>query len=135
MRRRKQKDKRVLKSRYSQPPKQKRRIRNKSRNRKYYGPKRQSQTSKTTMLIVILALVAFVAGAGVGVSMALGVFDDGSDDSVQVENVTVKMTTNLNQSNDISFDEADHVDYNENQSSEILGAEDNPYFNDDGLAY
>ena len=112
MRRRKEKDKRVLKSRYSQPPKQKRRIRNKSRNRKYYGPKRQSPTSKTTMLIVILALVAFVAGAGVGVSMALGVFDDGSDDSVQVENVTVKMTTNLNHNKtDIYYDD-DKVDYN-----------------------
>ena len=64
------------------------------------------------MLIVILALVAFVAGAGVGVSMALGVFDDGSDDSVQVENVTVKMTTNLNHNKtDIYYDD-DKVDYN-----------------------
>ena len=113
MRRRKQKDKRVLKSRYGQPPKQKRRIRNKSRNRNnYYGPRKESKTSKTTMLLIILALIAFVAGAGVGVSMALGVFDDGNDDSVKVENVTVQMTTNLkNKSADIYYDD-EKVDYN-----------------------
>ena len=114
MRRRKQKDKRVLKSRYSQPPKQKRRIRNNSRNRNYYGPKKESKTSKTTMLIIILALVAFVAGAGAGVSMALGVFEDNTtDDGVQVENVTVEMTSNLNKSNFSLYDyEYDGVDYN-----------------------
>lgn len=112
MRRRKQKDKRVLKSRYSQPPKQKRKKRIKSRNRNPYKPRRESKTSKTTMLLIILALIAFVAGAGFGVSMALGVFDDDSNDTVHVENVTVKMTTNLkNKSADIYYDD-DKVDYN-----------------------
>lgn len=112
MRRRKQEDKRVLKSRYSQPPKQKRRMRNKSRNRNPYGPKWQSKTSKTTMFIIILALIAFVAGAGVGVSMALGVFDDNGDDSVHVENVTVNMTHNVkNNHSDIIYDD-EKIDYN-----------------------
>lgn len=114
MRRRKEKDKRVLKSRYSQPPKQKRRLRNKSRNRYSYGPKKESKTSKTTILIIILALVAFVAGAGAGVSMALGVFEDNAtDDGVQVQNVTVEMTSNLNKSNFSLYDyEYDGIDYN-----------------------
>ena len=112
MRRRKQEDKRVLKSRYSQPPKQKRRIRNKSRNRNSYKPKKQSKTSKTTMLIIVLALIAFVVGAGVGVSMALGVFDDSDDDSVHVENVTVKMTHNVKGNHtDIIYDD-EKIDYN-----------------------
>ena len=61
MRRRKQEDKRVLKSRYSQPPKQKRRIRINSRNRNHYRNKKASKASKTTMILIILALIAFVA--------------------------------------------------------------------------
>ena len=39
------------------------------------------------------------------------------------------MTTNLNKSDGVVFDESDEVDYNENQSAEILGVEDNPYYN------
>ena len=118
MRRRKQKDKRVLKSRYSQPPKQKRRIRNKSRNRNPYKAKKGSKTSKTTMLIVILALVAFVAGAGAGVSMALGVFDDSGDDAAHIENVTVNMTNHLKGNNsDILYDD-EKIDYNSKEDAE-----------------
>ena len=118
MRRRKQEDKRVLKSRYSQPPKQKRRIRNKSRNRNPYRPKKESKTSKTTMFIVILALIAFVAGAGAGVSLALGVFDDNSDDAVHVENVTVKMTSNVKKNNsDLLYDD-EKIDYNSREDAE-----------------
>ena len=113
MRRRKQNDKRVLKSRYSQPPKQKRRMRNNSRNRNYYRPKKQSKTSKTTLLIVILALIAFVAGAGAGVSMALGVFEENSTNETHVENVTVQMTSNLNETS-MPVDQYDgrKIDYN-----------------------
>lgn len=114
MRRRKQKDKRVLKSRY-QPPKQKRRIRSNPRNRTPYRPKRESKTSKTTMLLIILALVAFVAGAGAGVSMALGAFDDNNStaDGGHVENVTVEMTSNLNKKNVSLYDyEYEGIDYN-----------------------
>ena len=113
MRRRKEKDKRVLKSRYGQPPKQKRRIRNNSRNRNPYGNKKRSKGSKTTMLLIILALIAFVAGAGAGVSMALGVFEeDNSTAEVHVENVTVEMTSNLNKSNFSIYDGYEKIDYN-----------------------
>ena len=113
MRRRKQKDKRVLKSRYSQPPKQKRRIRNHSRNRNHYRHKKKSKTSKATMFLIILALVAFVAGAGVGVSMALGVFDEGDNNNeTHVENVTVEMTSNLNKKNKSLYYDDEKIDYN-----------------------
>ena len=113
MRRRKEKDKRVLKSRYSQPPKQKRRIRNNHRNRNPYRNKKASKTSKTTMLLIILALIAFVAGAGAGVSMALGAFDDNNaTEEVHVENVTVEMTSNLNKSNFSIYDGYEKIDYN-----------------------
>lgn len=113
MGRRKQKDKRVLKPRYNQPPKQKRRIRINSRNGNPYRPKKESKTSKATMLLIIIALIAFVAGAGAGVSMALGVFDDNSTEEVHVENVTVEMTSNLHHKNKSIDDYGDEkIDYN-----------------------
>ena len=95
-------------------------------------PKKQKKRSKKTVLIMIIILVAFVIGAGMGVLMSL---DDGTDNNeTHVQNVTKEMTSNLNNtSNQVIFDEEDAVDYNENQSSGILGAEDNPYYNDDGL--
>ena len=78
--------------------------------------KKPSKTSKTTLLIMIIALVAFVIGAGIGISMAL---DDSSEDNnkVEFENVTVEMTTNLNDKNnttvDIFDDEKDDIDFND----------------------
>ena len=71
------------------------------------------KTSKTTMLLMIIALVGFVVGAGIGISMALG--DSSSSDSgeVQFENVTVEMTTDLNNTtSDIYDEELDDIDYN-----------------------
>ena len=98
--------------------------------------KKQKKRSRKTGLLMILVLIAFVIGAGIGVLMS---FDNGSDNSTNethVENVTVEMTSNLNNSSKyVSFDDADSVDYNENQSSGILGVEDNPYYNDDGLSH
>ena len=98
--------------------------------------KKQKKRSRKTVLLMILVLIAFVIGAGIGVLMS---FDNGSDNSTNethVENVTVEMTSNLNNSSKyVSFDDADSVDYNENQSSGILGVEDNPYYNDDGLSH
>jgi len=53
-----------------------------------------------------------------------------NNNTTHIENVTVEMTTNLNESNDeVVFEEADAVDYNENESAKILGVEDNPYYN------
>jgi hypothetical protein len=132
MKLRKKDDKRVLKSpkgnnarnnkrirRRNNPPHQnnKRFGRNNPRNndkihrRNSYGsPKKQNKTSKTTMLIMIVALLAFVIGAGAGVSMALG---GGNNDTPQYENVTVEMTTHLNNTDEVYFDEeADHIDFN-----------------------
>ena len=63
---------------------------------------------------MVLALIAFVVGAGMGVTLSL---DDGSDDGPHYENVTKEMTSNLNQSDYVVFDQdIDGIDYNENQS-------------------
>ncbi|MGX8693295.1 MAG: hypothetical protein ACSW71_00160 [Methanobrevibacter sp.] len=105
MKRRKRNDKRVLKPRYtSPPPRTKRRGRNK--------PRKPRKASGTTLFFIVLVLVAFVIGAGIGVSMALG----GSDDNeTHVENVTAEMTNNLTK-NHADFDyDMDTIDYN-NQS-------------------
>lgn len=101
---------------------------NRSRNKK------QKKRSRKTVLLMIIVLLAFIVGAGMGVILS---FDDSNSteaNETHIENVTVEMTTNLtNDSGYVYFDEADHVDFNENQSSEILGAEENPYYYDDGL--
>ena len=83
-----------------------------------------------------LVLIAFVVGAGIGVIMS---FDDGTDNNTNethIENVTVEMTSNLNNDSDhVYYDEGDQVDFNENKSSEILGADENPYYYDYGLSH
>lgn len=64
------------------------------------------------MFLIILALVAFVIGAGIGISMALGGSEESSEP--QVENVTVEMTSNLSDVNQDYFDyDADAIDYND----------------------
>ena len=67
------------------------------------------------MFIVILALVAFVIGAGIGVSLS---FDD-STEQPHVENVTEEMTKNVNNSSVVFDMEVDGIDYNENGSSQL----------------
>ena len=69
------------------------------------------------MFLVILALVAFVIGAGMGVSLS---FDDGDDGQPHFENVTEEMTKNVNGSKVVDYDkEVDGIDYNENGSSQL----------------
>ena len=70
------------------------------------------------MFIVILALVAFVIGAGMGVSLS---FDDGTSGGGQdhFENVTEEMTKNVNNSSVVFDIETDGIDYNENGSSQL----------------
>lgn len=143
--RRKKDDKRVLRPGNGRNNKRNRRTPNlsfRNRNNNSYrnrpagqNPrvKKQKKRSSKTVLVVILVLVAFVIGAGMGVLLS---FDDGTDNNneTHVQNVTKEMTSNLtNKSGYVNFDDSDAVDYNENQSSGILGAEDNPYYNDDGL--
>ena len=106
-----------------------------SRNDNWSRNRKPKKRSRNTVLLVILVLVVFIIGAGIGVMMS---FDSGNgeeNNETHIENVTVEMTTHLNETEDVVFDEADAVDYNENQSSEILGAEENPYYYDDGLEH
>ena len=123
--RRKKDDKRVLRSgngRQNTSKRKFRRSRNKFNNRPprhqnqtYRKPKRQRKSSGALMFIVILALVAFVIGAGIGVSLS---FDDSSEQP-HVENVTEEMTKNVNNSSVVFDMEVDGIDYNENGSSQL----------------
>lgn len=65
------------------------------------------------VLILIFVLVAFIVGAGIGVTMDL---DGGNNDKneTHIKNVTVEMTTNLNETDDaVYYDkEIDGVDFN-----------------------
>lgn len=106
--RRKKDDKRVLIPRNNRPPAHQRQRR--SRNTRNRGA-RKKKTNGITLFLMIIALVAFVIGAGVGISLSL---DDGSDDGPHFENVTKEMTTNLNDAEPIYFDEEeDNIDFND----------------------
>ncbi len=98
--------------------------------------RKEKKRSRKTVLLMILVLMAFVIGAGIGVLLSFDNGTDNADNETHVENVTVEMTSNLsNDSGYLYFDDADHVDYNANQSSEIIGVEDHAYYNDDGLGH
>ena len=103
-----------------------------SRNNNYNNQKKRSGKS---VLIMIIILLAFIVGAGAGIFMSFEAENNATNitnnttDAPHVENVTVEMTSNLNKSKDVTFDESDAVDFNENKSAEILGVEDNPYYN------
>lgn len=83
-----------------------------SRRRKRRSPpKKPSKSSRTTVLVIIVVLVAFVVGAGMGVSLALGVFDE-HNDTQHYKNVTDEMTSGLNKTNHSIYDEP-KIDYND----------------------
>ncbi len=73
-------------------------------------------------LIMILALIAFVVGSAIGISVSMNEQDNATADSnntTHVENVTVEMTSNLNNKQPVEFDyETDYVDYNENYTNQ-----------------
>lgn len=97
------------------------------RNGKY---NKQNKGGGKTVLIMIIILLAFIIGASAGVFLSFeSTNNDTTNNTTHIENVTVEMTTNLNKTDDVVFDEADAVDFNENQSAEILGVENNPYYN------
>lgn len=104
----------------------------KNRNKNYNrntNVKKQKKRSRKAVLLMILVLVAFIVGAAAGVFLS---FDDGhvEKNETHYENVTDEMTTHVNESKVVVFeDDVDHIDYNENQSSAILDAEKNPYYN------
>ena len=120
--RRKKDDKRVLRSGNGRQNNS-RRIRRRKNNTRSFAPnrppvnnrrtKKKRKANKTILFLMVLALIAFVIGAGIGVTLSL---DDGSDDGPHYENVTKEMTTNLNQSNVVFDENYDAIDYNENQS-------------------
>nr|WP_294998236.1 hypothetical protein [uncultured Methanobrevibacter sp.] len=127
--RRKKDDKRVLRSgngRQNASPRKIRRIKNRnSYNNRQFLPgrpvnrknKKKRKASGGVVLIMIIALVAFVIGAGIGVSLS---FDDGSDEGPRFENVTEEMTAGLNETQPISYDkEVDAIDFNENVTSQF----------------
>ena len=95
-------------------------------------PKKQKKRSGKTVFLMILVLLAFVIGAGMGVMLS---FDKGTENvtsnETHIENVTVEMTTNLNDTEQITYDEADAVDYNENYTDIILKDENRVYYEDD----
>ncbi len=114
--RRKKDDKRVLFS----PQNNRRRS---SNNRRISFPQRQQNNrrrqpkprkwSNGTVFVIILALIAFVVGAGAGISLAL---DLNEDNGPTWHNVTKEMTTNLTDDN-VTYDkEVDGIDYNDNQT-------------------
>lgn len=120
--RRKKDDKRVLRSGNGRQNNS-RRIRRRKDNARSFAPnrppvnhrrtKKKRKANKTILFFMVLALVAFVIGAGIGVTLSL---DDGSDDGPHYENVTKEMTTNLNHTNVVFDENYDAIDYNENQS-------------------
>ena len=95
--------------------------RNQTNNRHFmYGNqhknkvKKKRKTSGFLVLIMVIALVSFVIGAGIGVSLS---FEDNTEPP-HIENVTEEMTTGLNNTENVSFDkEVDGIDYDENSSS------------------
>lgn len=122
--RRKKDDKRVLRSGNGRQQKSRgKRIRRKSNRQVFSAPKnnprrrkKNPKTNKKMVFLMILALVAFVIGAGIGVSLS---FDSG-DDGPKYENVTKEMTHNLNETNVTYYDsDIDDVDYNENGTSQF----------------
>ena len=133
--RRSKDDKRVLRSGNGRQPdfKQKNRSgrkllprmqnRNKSRSylvntRKPRNPKRKKKSNGKLVLVMIVALIAFVIGAGIGVSLT---FEENTvDEGPHYENVTKEMTSNLNSTEDVYFDKTtDDVDYNQNDTSQL----------------
>ena len=122
--RRKKDDKRVLRAGNGQQ-KSSRKIRRRNNARKFSQPKRppinnrrpkpKRKANKSLVLIMIVALIAFVIGAGIGVSLC---FDDGADEGPHYKNVTKEMTSNLNNTDEVYTynDDVDRVDFNENSS-------------------
>lgn len=134
--RRKKDDKRVLRAGNGRNTRNNRRNINRksfgfSNNRQsapYTRQKKQKKRSNKTVFLMIMVLLAFVVGAGVGVMFSFDSGDEDANNETHIENVTVEMTTNLNETEEITFDEADAVDYNENQTDIILKDENAVYY-------
>ncbi len=79
------------------------------------------KNDRITVVFMIIALIAFCIGAGIGVSMSIS--DDGANaenNTTHVENVTQEMTTKLN--NDSVYDSQSNQSntiYEEDTNKEI----------------
>ena len=103
MRKRKDKDKLVLKSRFNQHP---------ANVQKRQYTRKPGKTSKTTVFLIIIALIAFVVGAGIGISMALSGEPIVGNSTESYENVTVEMTSNISNVSTDHYVKEPHVDFN-----------------------
>lgn len=89
------------------------------RNDNYYPRtphnRRPKKSNGKLVFLMIIALVAFVIGAGIGVSLT---FEDNQvDEGPHFVNVTKEMTSDLNDTEDVYYDRsADDIDYNQNQT-------------------
>ena len=109
--RRKKDDKRVL---VSPRDARKKNSRMGKRRQTYTYQKKPHKRSKLTVFLMILALVAFVVGAGIGISLS---FNSDNDDGPHWVNVTKEMTSDLNETEPVVFDEeVDRIDYNDTEA-------------------
>lgn len=122
--RRKKDDKRVLRAGNGRQNKSRRIKRD---NRQFMSPRNDNYYPRTPhnrrpkksngklVFLMIIALVAFVIGAGIGVSLTFE--DNQADDGPHFVNVTKEMTSDLNDTEDVYYDRsADDIDYNQNQT-------------------
>lgn len=100
---------------------------NKRQSPPHTSQKKQKKRSNKTVFLMIMVLLAFVIGAGVGVMFSFDSGNDDVDNETHVENVTVQMTSNLNNTTRITYDEADAVDFNENQTNMLLNNKSNSH--------
>lgn len=129
--RRKKDDKRVLRpgNGSSSPRGGRKNTRFKSKNNRFKSnrnrsspphmkQKKKRKNNGKLVLVMIIALIAFIIGAAAGISLS---FDDGSVDenTTQYENVTDQMVTNVTDSGPVVYNSSDSADSNQNQSSSI----------------
>ena len=132
--RRKKDDKRVLVSpRDAHKKNNKRQLIKRTRNNRirhsnnYGNNVRRSKTSRITIILMVLALLAFVVGAGLGIFWNLD--SSSQDDGPHWINVTEEMTTNLNETEPVYYDASvDDVDYNSNQTLTELNVTEEPSY-------
>ena len=70
-------------------------------------------------LLMILALVAFVIGSAIGISVSINEHDNQTNENntTHVENVTSEMTSNANKPAPVEFDyDQDMIDFNDNST-------------------
>ena len=114
--RRKKDNKRVLVSpRDNRQKNSRRKIRRSSSNPiPRSNPRNKTKRSRRTVFLMILALLAFVVGAGIGISLS---FDNGDDDGPHWVNVTKEMTTDVNNTEPVIYDyDEDYIDFNDNET-------------------